>query len=128
VGRGTKKPSPGGHSGHNAYLRRNLKHHKQQLRKLVMIQVNEYFGGAVKSLGYESAAGKSTVGVMEAGEYEFGTSQHEIMTIVEGELAVLFQGVAGWQVFGPGQVFEVAANSSFKVKAQGQTSYLCQYR
>jgi uncharacterized protein YaiE (UPF0345 family) len=93
-----------------------------------MIQVNEYFGGTVKSLGYESSAGKSTVGVMEAGEYEFGTSQHEIMTVVEGELAVLFQGVSGWQVFGPGQVFEVAANSSFRVKAQGQTSYLCQYR
>lgn len=93
-----------------------------------MIQVNEYFGGAVKSLGYESAAGKSTVGVMEPGEYEFGTSQHEIMTIVEGQLAVLFQGVSGWQVFGPGQVFEVAANSSFQVKAQGQVSYLCQYR
>jgi purine/pyrimidine-nucleoside phosphorylase len=117
--------------GHNAYLRPNFKHlqnHKHHLKQLVMIQVNEYFGGAVKSLGYESAAGKSTVGVMEPGEYEFGTSQHEIMTIVEGQLAVLFQGVSGWQVFGPGQVFEVEANSSFKVKAQGQVSYLCQYR
>jgi purine/pyrimidine-nucleoside phosphorylase len=93
-----------------------------------MIQVNEYFGGTVKSLGYASAAGKSTVGVMEAGEYEFGTSQHEIMTVVEGELSVLFQGETGWQVFGPGQVFEVPANSSFRVQAQGQTSYLCQYR
>jgi purine/pyrimidine-nucleoside phosphorylase len=93
-----------------------------------MIQVNEYFGGTVKSLGYESAAGKSTVGVMEPGEYEFGTTQQEIMTVVEGELAVLFQGESGWQVFGPGQVFEVAANASFRVKAQGQTAYLCQYR
>jgi uncharacterized protein YaiE (UPF0345 family) len=93
-----------------------------------MIQVNEYFDGAVKSLGYETAAGKSTVGVMEAGEYEFGTSQQEIITMVEGELAVLFQGETGWQVFSPGQIFEVAANSKFKVKAQGQISYLCQYR
>ena len=50
------------------------------------------------------------------------------MTIVEGELAVLFQGQAGWQVFGPGQSFEVAAKASFRVKTQGQTSYLCQYR
>jgi uncharacterized protein YaiE (UPF0345 family) len=93
-----------------------------------MIQVNEYFGGTVKSLAYESAAGKATVGVMEPGTYEFGTSQHEIMTIVEGELSVLFQGQSEWQSFGPGQVFEVPANSSFQVKAQGQTSYLCQYR
>ena len=95
---------------------------------MIMIPVNEYFDGTVKSLGYETAAGKSTVGVMEPGEYEFGTSQLEIMTIVEGELAVLFQGQAGWQVFGPGQAFEVAANASFRVKTQGQTSYLCQYR
>jgi uncharacterized protein YaiE (UPF0345 family) len=93
-----------------------------------MIQVNEYFDGAVKSLGYETAAGKSTIGVMDAGEYEFGTSQQEIITMVEGELAVLLQGEAGWQVFGPGQVFEVPGQSKFKVKAQGQVSYLCQYR
>ncbi|MGV3502630.1 MAG: pyrimidine/purine nucleoside phosphorylase [Adhaeribacter sp.] len=93
-----------------------------------MIQVNEYFGGTVKSLGYESAAGKSTVGVLEAGTYTFGTSQHEIMTIVEGELEALLPGESEWQVYGAGKVFEVPANASFQVKAQGQTSYLCQYR
>lgn len=93
-----------------------------------MIQVNEYFGGTVKSLGYETTAGKSTVGVMEAGTYTFGTSQHEIMTVVEGELEALLPGENSWQVFGPGQVFEVPANASFQVKAEAQTSYLCQYR
>jgi hypothetical protein len=38
-----------------------------------MISVNEYFDKKVKSLGYTTNSGKSTVGVMEDGEYEFGT-------------------------------------------------------
>ena len=93
-----------------------------------MINVNEYFNGQVKSLAYVSEAGKSTVGVIEAGEYEFGTSEHEIMTIVEGELEVLLPGEQEWQSFGQGRQFEVPANASFKVKSSGQTAYLCQYR
>ncbi|RYY33052.1 MAG: DUF1255 family protein, partial [Sphingobacteriaceae bacterium] len=54
-----------------------------------MIDVNSYFNGAVKSLAYTSAEGKSTIGVIEPGEYEFGTSQHETMVIIEGELHAL---------------------------------------
>ncbi|MGB5419584.1 pyrimidine/purine nucleoside phosphorylase, partial [Algibacter sp.] len=53
-----------------------------------MITTNEYFEGQVKSLGYTSATGKSTVGVMEAGTYEFGTSTHETMQVIEGEMTV----------------------------------------
>ncbi len=93
-----------------------------------MIILNEYFGGTVKSLAYSTAAGKSTVGVIEPGEYEFGTAQAEIMTVVEGELAALLPGAEQWQTFSQGQSFKVAANSSFKVKAQSQMAYLCQYR
>jgi uncharacterized protein YaiE (UPF0345 family) len=51
-----------------------------------MISVNEYFDARVKSLGYTTTTGKSTVGVMEEGEYEFGTSTHETMIVIEGEL------------------------------------------
>lgn len=51
-----------------------------------MIKVNEYFNGTVKSLGYETADGPATVGVMAKGEYEFGTSTLEIMTVVTGSL------------------------------------------
>ncbi|GAB3164333.1 pyrimidine/purine nucleoside phosphorylase [Telluribacter humicola] len=93
-----------------------------------MISANEYFGGSVKSLGYQTAAGKSTVGVINEGEYEFGTSQHEIMTIVEGELNVQLPGSEDFQLYGQGQTFEVPANASFKVQASGPVSYLCQYR
>ena len=93
-----------------------------------MINVNEYFDGTVKSLGYESADGKSTIGVIEPGEYEFGTSSHETMVVVEGELQALLPGQSDWKSFKNSQSFEVPANSNFKVKANEQTSYLCKYK
>lgn len=92
-----------------------------------MINANEYFDGAVKSLGYTSKDGKSTIGVMEKGEYDFGTSSHETMVIIEGELAVQLKGATDWKTYAAGQSFEIAANSSFKAKAETQISYLCKY-
>jgi purine/pyrimidine-nucleoside phosphorylase len=93
-----------------------------------MINVNEYFDGTVKSLGYASAEGKSTIGVIEPGEYEFGTSSHETMIVIEGELIASLPGQSEWKSFKNGESFEVPANASFKVKASSQTSYLCKYK
>ena len=93
-----------------------------------MINVNEYFDGAVKSLAYTAADGKSTIGVIESGEYEFGTSTHETMIVIEGELVALLPGAQNWETFINGQSFEVPANTSFKVKTSGQSSYLCKYK
>jgi hypothetical protein len=93
-----------------------------------MIAVNEYFGGAVKSLAYESAEGKSTIGVIEKGEYEFGTSMHETMYVIEGELIALLPGSTEWRSFKKGQSFEINANQSFKVRTKEQCSYLCKYK
>jgi uncharacterized protein YaiE (UPF0345 family) len=93
-----------------------------------MISSNEYFEANVKSLGYTSLTGNSTIGVMEAGEYEFGTSAHETMNVVEGELIALLPGQSEWKSFKTGTFFEVEANTSFKVKSIGQTAYLCQYK
>jgi uncharacterized protein YaiE (UPF0345 family) len=93
-----------------------------------MINVNEYFEGAVKSLGYTTAQGRSTIGVIEKGEYEFGTSSHETMTIIEGQMEALLPGEQDWQTFTGGQSFEVEANTLFKVKTTVQSSYLCKYR
>jgi len=93
-----------------------------------MINVNEYFEGAVKSLAYTSAEGRSTIGVIEKGEYEFGTSSHETMTVIEGQLEALLPGEEDWQSYTSGQSFEVEANTSFKVKTHVQSSYLCKYR
>jgi uncharacterized protein YaiE (UPF0345 family) len=93
-----------------------------------MILISEYFDGSVKSLGYDSKEGKSTIGVIEKGEYKFGTSMHETMIIIEGELEALLPESAKWETFTSGQSFEVSANQSFTVRSGVQTSYLCKYR
>lgn len=93
-----------------------------------MISVNEYFDGAVKSLGYTSVQGKSTIGVIEKGEYEFGTSQHETMIVIEGVMDALLPEKTEWVSFLAGQSFDVEANKSFKVKVSEQVSYLCKYK
>ena len=93
-----------------------------------MIQENNYFEGNVKSLGYQTADGKSTIGIINPGVYEFGTAQKEIMQVIEGTLSALLPEKSEWKDFSAGSSFEVPANSSFKVRTQTQTAYLCQYR
>lgn len=92
-----------------------------------MLKVNEYFDGKVKSIAFQSAALPATVGVMCAGDYEFGTSQKETMTVVSGILDVLLPGAADWQRFETGAVFEVDANQRFQLKVPVDTAYLCTY-
>ncbi len=92
-----------------------------------MIKANEYFDGNVKSLGYASAEGNSTVGVMEEGEYEFNTGSAEVMVVIQGQLSTLLSGEQEWKTYTNGQHFNVPANSSFRVKSKGQTSYLCKF-
>ena len=93
-----------------------------------MINVNEYFNGTVKSLAYIIDGQKSTVGVIEPGEYEFGTSTHEIMQIIEGSVEALLPGESRWKTYDNGQSFEIPANNKFKLKTEKQASYLCKYR
>lgn len=93
-----------------------------------MISVNEYFDGTVKSLGYLSQEGKSTIGVMENGHYTFGTASHETMTVIQGTLYVKLSGENNFKSYTNGQSFEVPANSSFEVESKGQSSYLCTYK
>lgn len=93
-----------------------------------MIGANEYFDGNVKSLAYESAEGQSTVGVMEPGDYEFGTSMHETMVVIEGALTVKLPGATEWKTYKNGDIFEVEANTSFHIKVENQTAYLCKYK
>lgn len=79
-------------------------------------------------MAYVSAEGKSTIGIIEKGEYQFGTSQHETMTIIEGSLNTLLPGESNWKLVKAGESFEIDADRSFKVQADAQVSYLCKYR
>jgi len=93
-----------------------------------MIKVNEYFDRQVCSIAFANAQGNATVGVMEAGEYEFGTSCVECMTVVSGALDVLLPNAIEWKTCKQGETFIVPANVRFKVIAREQTAYLCFYR
>ncbi|WJV55027.1 pyrimidine/purine nucleoside phosphorylase [Pectobacteriaceae bacterium CE90] len=93
-----------------------------------MLNVNEYFSGKVKSIGFDSGSiGRASVGVMAAGEYTFGTGQAEEMTVISGALNVLLPGSPDWQVFMPGESFFVPAKSEFNLQVSENSSYLCKY-
>ncbi|WAJ71311.1 pyrimidine/purine nucleoside phosphorylase [Catenovulum adriaticum] len=92
-----------------------------------MFDVNEYFDGKVKSIALQGESLPATVGVMGAGDYEFGTSQKEVMSVISGALTVLLPQANEWQTFKSGQSFEIEANVSFKVKVEQDTAYFCTY-
>jgi len=96
--------------------------------ELQMFKVNEYFDGTVKSIAFGMAEGPATIGVMAAGEYEFGTNQLEIMHVVAGALSVKLAGSEHWETFTSGSKFTVPANSKFQLKVAADTAYLCEYR
>jgi hypothetical protein len=92
-----------------------------------MLKVNEYFGGTVKSIALENLEGVATIGVMEDGEYEFGTGTVEHMTITSGILDVKLPCETVWTTYLKGETFVVAKDVKFKVKANGQVAYYCLY-
>ncbi len=93
-----------------------------------MFKTNEYFDGNVKSIAFEMPEGPATIGVMAAGEYNFGTSSVEYMTVTSGELTVQQPGETDWKSYKPFETFKVAKDVTFKVKAATDTTYLCLYR
>lgn len=93
-----------------------------------MFKVNEYFDGTVKSIAFDMDDGPATVGVMAPGEYEFGTSQLEVMHVVAGSLDVKLPGSETFETYAGGSQFTVPANSKFQLKVVVDTAYLCEYR
>jgi len=92
-----------------------------------MLQVNEYFDGKVKSIGFSTTSLPATVGVMASGEYEFATNEKETMTVISGTLTVKLPDQDGWQDYNDGDSFIVEANKSFLLKVNIETAYLCKY-
>ncbi len=91
------------------------------------MKVNEYFDGNVKSIGFENSEGKITSGVMAPGEYEFGTTEHELVRVVSGELKVKLPGEELYKPYGVGAKFEVDANQKFQLIVEQASAYLCFY-
>ena len=93
-----------------------------------MFKTNQYFEGKVVSIGLDSAEGNATVGVMAAGEYEFGTNTIEIMTVISGQLTIQQPNETEWKTYKKFESFVVAKGVKFKVKASEDTQYLCLYK
>ena len=93
-----------------------------------MFKTNEYFDGKVKSIAFEGNDGPATVGVMAAGEYEFGTSCKEIMQLVSGSMEVKLPGSDSWATVACGETFIVEKDQKFGVKIGEESSYLCLYK
>lgn len=93
-----------------------------------MFTVNEYFDGNVKSLAFKNTDGDVTVGVMAPGEFEFGTSTVEYMTVISGELLVQLPGETSWKSYKPFETFIVEKDKKFKVIVNEQTAYKCVYK
>jgi uncharacterized protein YaiE (UPF0345 family) len=93
-----------------------------------MFKTNEYFDGKVKSIALDSAEGTATVGAMAKGEYEFGTSSVEVMTVISGKLSIMQPGEKEWKVYKKFESFVVAKDVKFKVKCDEDTPYLCLYK
>ncbi|EMI46312.1 protein containing DUF1255 [Rhodopirellula sp. SWK7] len=91
------------------------------------MNINEYFDGNVKSIGFTNSEGRVTSGVMAAGNYEFGTSEHELMKVVSGTMEVKLPGSDAFKAISAGQQFEVDANKTFQVRVGEPTAYLCFY-
>ncbi|MCU8040359.1 pyrimidine/purine nucleoside phosphorylase [Shewanella oncorhynchi] len=91
-------------------------------------KANIYFDGKVASRSVFFADGsKQTLGVVLPGEYEFSTSQGEIMEVTSGRFEVLLPETTTWQEFSEGTQFELAANVSFKIRNTAIAEYCCSY-
>jgi len=93
-----------------------------------MFKINSYYDGRVQSIGFEAPEGKASVGVMEVGEYEFATSQKEIMKFTSGAYQVKLPGACCFREIPLNEAFEVAAGLKFQVKITEIASYICLYR
>ncbi|KIM12777.1 MAG: hypothetical protein KU37_02595 [Sulfuricurvum sp. PC08-66] len=94
----------------------------------VKLKANQYFDGNVTSrtITFQDGSVK-TLGIMMPGEYTFGTSQHEVMEILAGDVDVRLPNSSEWLKYTENTVFEVPANTSFDVRVHKVTDYCCSY-
>lgn len=93
-----------------------------------MFKINEYFDGKVKSIAYETKDGNATIGVMAKGEYEFGTSCVEYMTVTDGKMEVKMPNETTWKLYKEFETFKVEKDVKFRVRVEEDTTYRCFYR
>jgi purine/pyrimidine-nucleoside phosphorylase len=91
-------------------------------------KANVYYDGKVTSRTILFADGtRKTLGVMLPGNYEFSTGAPEAMEILAGEMQVLLPDAKEWRTYREGETFQLAANTSFKLKIDAVADYCCSY-
>jgi hypothetical protein len=94
----------------------------------VIKKANIYFDGKVASHTVLFPDGsRKTLGVMQAGEYEFATGAAESMEILSGELLWQMKGDSQWKKIIGGESFNVPANSTFLMKVPAACDYCCSF-
>ena len=92
-----------------------------------MFKINQYFEGNVASIAFQTETLAATVGVMAVGEYKFGTTEKETMSVVSGALTVKLPDSEQWHTYLKGDHFIVAANQTFELKVEQESAYFCTY-
>lgn len=91
-------------------------------------QANVYFDGKCVSHSFTLADGtRKSAGVVLPAQLTFTTGAAEIMECVAGSCEYKLAGSNAWQTSGPGQRFEVPANSSFEIRVAQAYHYICHY-
>jgi len=94
----------------------------------VVKKANIYFDGGVTSRTILFRDGsKKTLGIMHPGQYEFSTSDKEVMEIFSGELDLLLPGEGTWKPVKAGDSFTVPAQAKFTMKVKTLTDYCCSF-
>lgn len=92
-------------------------------------KANVYFDGKCISHGVTLADGsRKSVGVILPSTLTFNTGAPEVMQTVAGRCSVRLAGQAEWRTYGPGDRFDVPANSSFDIRVEGEPyHYICHF-
>jgi len=93
----------------------------------MVIKVNEYMEGKVKSLGTEYRGERFTSGVMLPGQYNFKTDQEEHITVTLGELNIRLPR-ENWKKVSQGQTVIAPPGVGFDLRIEETVSYICFYR
>lgn len=94
----------------------------------VIKAANVYFDGNVSSRTIEFSDGSTkSLGLMLPGEYTFSTVKPELMEITSGRVSYCLAGEDKWNEVGGGDAFSISGGSSFQIKVEVVTDYVCSY-
>ncbi len=91
-------------------------------------EANVYFDGKVTSRQVTLPNGDvKTLGIMLAGEYEFGTEAPELMEVTAGSAEIRLDGETEFKTYNAGESFNVPGNSKFFLKVDTIFDYVCSF-